>query len=151
MRTATSQCEQRSSGAAHGEALIILEARLGRLDRHLAQRRLLLHGRIRIRCHAYRLGWRHLLFYLAGRGLVRVAEVGERVQCVAERLLGPYHVDRVKEVLGCLVPPELHPFWDGKKLRGKAPADFGQVGFFCGPERGGLTSLRSRSCWMVVF
>ena len=29
---------------------------------------------------------------------------------------------RVEEVLGCLIPPELHPKWDGKAPRGKAGA-----------------------------
>ena len=41
-------------------------------------------------------------------------------QVVAERLLGPLHRPRVEEVLGCLIPPDLHPKWDGKKMRGKA-------------------------------
>ena len=54
----------------------------------------------------------------------------DRVQGVAERLLGPLHVDRVMEVLGCLIPKSLHPCWDGKKPRGKAGAAVGPVGVY---------------------
>ena len=53
-----------------------------------------------------------------------------RVQGIAERLLGAFHVDRVKEVLGCLVPKSLHPAWDGRTPKGKVPAAFGSVGVF---------------------
>ena len=52
------------------------------------------------------------------------------VQRVGERMLGPYHVDRVKEVLGCLIPKDLHPRYDDKKPRGKAGTRFGQSGVF---------------------
>ena len=48
----------------------------------------------------------------------------ECVQRVGERLLGPYHVDRVKEVLGCLIPKDMHPRYDDKKPRGKAGTCF---------------------------
>ena len=41
-------------------------------------------------------------------------------QRVAERLLGPLHRARMEEVLGCLIPPELHPRWDGKRPKGKS-------------------------------
>ena len=53
-----------------------------------------------------------------------------RVQGVAERLLGPLHVDRVMEVLGCLIPKSSHPCWDGKKPRGKGGAAVGSAGVF---------------------
>jgi len=54
----------------------------------------------------------------------------ERAQKVGERLLGSLHVARVKEVLGCLVPRELHWRLDGKKPKGKLGAGLGQAGVY---------------------
>ena len=58
------------------------------------------------------------------------AAEGERVQKVGERLLGPLHVVRVKEVLGCLIPKELHWRLDGKKPKGKPGSDLGRAGVY---------------------
>ncbi len=63
-------------------------------------------------------------------GLVR--ELGEqsreRIQTVGERLLGPYHIERVQEVLGCLIPPDLHWKFDKSKPKGKGVVGYGECG-----------------------
>ena len=63
------------------------------------------------------------------------AEMTERVQTVGERLLGPYHVARVQEVLGCLIPKDLHWSLDGKKPKGKPRSGPGSTGVFVSASR----------------
>ena len=60
------------------------------------------------------------------------ADASERecVQRVGERLLGPDHLPRVQEVLGCLIPRDLHWRFDGKKPRGKVSSGFGTAGVY---------------------
>ena len=56
------------------------------------------------------------------RAVSEVSRVGRavpaRVEAVAERLMGPYHLPAVKEALGCLIPASLHPDLDGTKPKG---------------------------------
>ena len=54
----------------------------------------------------------------------------ELVQTVAERLLGPWHLPRVKQVLGCLIPRELDSRWDGKKPKGRLRSMFAGAGIY---------------------
>ena len=39
---------------------------------------------------------------------------------VARRLLGPLHEAAVREALGCLIPEELDPVWDGQRRQGRS-------------------------------
>jgi hypothetical protein len=55
------------------------------------------------------------------------AELRERMESVAQRLLGPVHRPAVLEALGVLIPREYHPRFDGKKLRGKGKREPGMT------------------------
>ena len=62
-------------------------------------------------------------------GLLSGAE-RDLVQTVAERLLGPLHLPRVKQILGCLIPRELDSRWDGKKPKGRLRSTFAGAGIY---------------------
>ena len=49
-------------------------------------------------------------------------------QMIAERLLGPLHRPAVLEAMGCLIPRDFHPRYDGKPPRGKVGPEDASIG-----------------------
>ena len=50
----------------------------------------------------------------------------QQAEVVAQRLMGPWHKPAVLEALGCFIPREFHPRYDGRKprcnVKGSAPS-----------------------------
>jgi len=55
------------------------------------------------------------------------AELRQRTESIARRLLGPWHRPAVLEALGVLIPREYHPRFDGKKPRGRGKREPGMT------------------------